>query len=308
MDNAALQALLVGYTGTFKDTLNPLVDNSMMALVSPFQYTQEGEVVHIYGPAGAAEDWPEGTNRPETDVMKYSFEVRNSRKGTSIKVNLNKLRTNSYETMEDAVKALAGSAAITPVTAIANELIANKTCWDGKRLFADDHVLLDELGAEIAGTEFSNQIYDPSSNSPNHYLFVPGSILFGTHPQADFALNSTSLQSEEAFLKEIIRIGYVWQPCIKSAFPYLIFRSNKPLTEDSLEELKSLANAVRGPSGFPLNNKPTHLLVPQSLEKTARDILQRPVVNGSTNLNNGSLQLIVSPYLPDSFRADPSLS
>lgn len=304
MDNAALNALLVGYNGTFKDTLAPKIDTSLMELVSEFTFDNDGTLIHVFGPTGAALPWGAGADRPQGTVVKYSFEARGERYALSLPVDVHELVRNEYEVLDDYVSRLGDSAAISPTTLIATELISNKTGWDGKRLFANNHSLMTVDGAVIPGTTFSNQIYDPDSDAPWFYLFKKGSIAFGKNPNADFKVE---FGYDDYYRKQILEVGYYWFPCVKSAFSHLIFRSNKPLTEDSLEELKSLANAVRGPSGMPMNNKPTHLLVPQGLEKPARDILERPVVDGSTNLNNGSLNLIVTPYLPDSFSADPAL-
>jgi phage major head subunit gpT-like protein len=78
-------------------------------------------------------------------------------------------------------------------------------------------------------------------------------------------------------------------------------QSNKmtgTLTSTTLNAMKRLFTGRRDASGNLLNTRMTHLVVPPTLEMTARAILQpATLANGATNLDQGVVQLIVEPEL-----------
>lgn len=54
---------------------------------------------------------------------------------------------------------------------------------------------------------------------------------------------------------------------------------------------------LKADGGAFVNVRPTTLVVPPSLEKAALDICKADVINGTTNVLKGRLDVMVSPYI-----------
>jgi phage major head subunit gpT-like protein len=82
-----------------------------------------------------------------------------------------------------------------------------------------------------------------------------------------------------------------------------MYADGDALTADELESAISGLNALNAPNGKPGMFRATHLIVPTSLEWTARRLLESAVLQGTglvsatDNILKGSLQLIVSKHL-----------
>lgn len=78
----------------------------------------------------------------------------------------------------------------------------------------------------------------------------------------------------------------------------LAFASKQPLNADNYSAARAAMMAFKGDSGKPLGVVPTHLVVPPSLERAGRQLLNATVNEvGATNEWAASAKLVVSPYL-----------
>lgn len=76
--------------------------------------------------------------------------------------------------------------------------------------------------------------------------------------------------------------------------------SNKgaaPLSGDAYEAAYAAMQAVKDDAGKPLGVRPTHLVVPPQLRGMAKRILEADLLEGETNVNKGSADLLVLPEL-----------
>lgn len=74
-------------------------------------------------------------------------------------------------------------------------------------------------------------------------------------------------------------------------------RSNKKLSEESYMEARSAIMSIAGDKGQSLNLVPDLLVVPPTLEKKAKLIVEADQINGTTNVLKGTAKLHVEPIL-----------
>ncbi|WP_066718671.1 MULTISPECIES: Mu-like prophage major head subunit gpT family protein [Hyphomicrobiales] len=86
-----------------------------------------------------------------------------------------------------------------------------------------------------------------------------------------------------------VNVGFgLWQ---------LAYASNAPLLFDEFDLARQAMTGLRGDKNHLLGVKPTHILVPPSLEMDARNLLKNTLAGGEANVLAGLVDIIVSPYL-----------
>jgi phage major head subunit gpT-like protein len=74
--------------------------------------------------------------------------------------------------------------------------------------------------------------------------------------------------------------------------------SRQELDTDGYEAARTAMQELRGDTGRPLGVRPTHLVVPPSLEKRALELLNaQQNAAGASNVWSGTAKLIVSQHL-----------
>lgn len=172
----------------------------------------------------------------------------------------------------------------------------NEKClYDGKDLFADDHL---RKADDTAGPKFANQI--TTGSGAYWYLLRPENhpVLFGIRNGEGYTFGTLSPDAETGFMKEQIVFGVRTRVVAAGGMPQFAFRSNEPLTAASLEKAVAAMESVVGPEGQPINNSPTILVVPRSLRAAATRLIKGDRNDkGGYNEWFGSMDLLVSPYL-----------
>ena len=107
---------------------------------------------------------------------------------------------------------------------------------------------------------------DPTNNA---YVFLRDEFLFGTRARVNVGLG-------------------LWQ---------LALGSKAALNVGNFEAARVAMQGFRGDKGHLLGVNPTHLVVPPSLEKAAREMLKANLANGESNIWHNAVELIITPYI-----------
>lgn len=169
-------------------------------------------------------------------------------------------------------------------------------CFDGKPFFSDAHpasgiptdVRAEALSNVQEGTDPAWYLLDlsravkpmiwqervkydlQSITDPNNYsVAMTDKFMFGIRARVNAGLG-------------------LWQ---------LAFASKAPLTPETYAAARAAMMAFTGDSGQLLGVMPTHLIVPPTLETEGRSLLTAATVDSTSNVWNGSAELIVTPYL-----------
>ena len=76
-------------------------------------------------------------------------------------------------------------------------------------------------------------------------------------------------------------------------------KTDKKLSAESFQAARQAMMSLKNEKGQPLNLVPNILLVPPSLEKDARMILEAELINGTSNINKGLAEVVVWAELAD---------
>lgn len=172
------------------------------------------------------------------------------------------------------------------------ELLKNghlRTCYDGQNFFDIDH--------PVAGASVSNFA---DGAGPFWYLLDVSRpvkpLVFQERSAFEFT-NLDKLDDPNVFMREEFLYGTRGRCNAGYGLWQLAYASRLPLTAENLQAARVAMQELKGDTGKTLNIRPGLLVVPPSLEGTAKTILNSETIQGSTNTMRNVAELMVSPYL-----------
>ena len=166
-------------------------------------------------------------------------------------------------------------------------------CYDGQYFFDTDHPSFDNTGASITVANV-----DSGGSGAYWYLFdttrVVKPIVFQKRKDYQF-VPLTAPDTENVFKRNQfvygtdarVNVGYgLWQ---------LAYASNQPLDSTHYGAARAAMMGIRLENGDVMDVSPNLLVVPPSLETSARTVLKAEIIANTTNIWQGSADLLVVP-------------
>jgi phage major head subunit gpT-like protein len=174
---------------------------------------------------------------------------------------------------------------------------ASTLCYDGQYFYDTDHPVLDANGVAQ-----SQSNYDDNSGSGTLWHLLDCSralkpIIFQERKKPNFVAK-TSETDDNVFDRAEYVYGVDSRCNVGVGFWQLAYGSRKTLDEAGLIAAYTAMCERKGDFGRPLGIKPTHLVVPPSLEVAARKLVNATTLaNGADNVLKGLVTVISSPWL-----------
>ncbi|HHW7450285.1 Mu-like prophage major head subunit gpT family protein [Pasteurella multocida subsp. multocida] len=200
---------------------------------------------------------------------------------------------------------LAGqSAAELPDDEVFGLLKKGKTtlCYDGQNFFDNDHPVYEKTDGTGSHTTQSNLTVGTDQDAPTFYILdtrLPIKPLIWqkrTAPEIEVKFDPS--KSEHVFMED----EYLWGVRARGAagfgFWQLIHRVEKTnLTAENVKKVIQNMEALKGDGGKVLNIRPNLILVPTALKYKAKELFETKVINGTSNILEGDLKVLVSPFI-----------
>lgn len=168
-------------------------------------------------------------------------------------------------------------------------------CYDGQNFFDTDH-----LGFDVAGEETSVSNFT-SGGGAAWYLMdcekpIKPLVYQERHP---FIFEQmTEGQNPHVFMNSEFMYGVRGRSNAGFGIWQLAHCSKATLDATSFTAARTAMSSIRKPSGKPMGIVPTHLVVPTTLEATARALINAELINGGeSNIWAKSVEVVVSPFL-----------
>ncbi len=181
--------------------------------------------------------------------------------------------------------------------------------YDGKAFFATDHIISD--GVSGTSTSFSNY---SSGASTSWYLFDTRMPVkpFIFQIRQNFQLTAMDqAQTDNVFRRHKYQYGVHARYNMAYALPQLAYKSTQTLNSTNYAAARAAMMSFTNADGDPLGVMPNLMVVPPTLEASAKELLQGDFVIGSlatggtadyvgggkTNIWKGTCELLVLPEL-----------
>lgn len=196
------------------------------------------------------------------------------------------------------------SAAELPDELVFPLLLKGKTtiCYDGQNFFDTDHPVFENVDGTGAQTAQSNLTVGTDASAKPFYILdttnVIKPLVYQERTKAEFETKFDPSKSDAVFMEDI----YVWGARARGnagfGFYQLAHRAEKTeLNAKNVMAILAQMKSLKGDGGKLLNIRPSVLLVPPSLEYTARQLCEAETINGTSNILKGVLTVMVSSHI-----------
>lgn len=226
------------------------------------------------------------------DLSGFHYEVLNKPFESTIEVDRDDIEDDQIGVYTPMIQGLAQSAKVHP-DILAFALLAagfSTKCFDGQYFFDSDH--------EVAGASVSNT---GGGSGTGWYLMDLSRpikpIILQVRKVPEFVAMDKP-DDENAFMRKKYRYGVDDRKNVGFGLWQLAYGSKQTLDTTAYAAARAAMMSFTNDEGTPLGIKPTHLVVPPTLESAGRTVLEAEKnANGSSNVWYHTAELVVVPWL-----------
>ena len=294
-------ATLTALNTAIKQTFQKGIDS-----VEP-EYTQIATVVPS-STASNTYDWlgefPEMREwigeRVLNDIKTHAYTVSNKLYESTIAVKRTDIEDDNLGTLTPLAQAHGRRASQHPDKLVFAALKAGheQMCYDGQNFFDTDHPVYPKHDGTGVATTVSNLDYDPVGADPSWYLLDTSNIIkpiiFQKRKEVELTA-MTKLDDESVFMLDLFRWGARARHNVGYGFWQMAYKSNKPLTAESLNAAIAHMQSQVADGGRELDINPSLLVVPPALRAKALELVKADkLANGQTNINKDVVDVLVT--------------
>lgn len=302
--DANLQALRTSFNASFQKGLTN----------APSQFSKIATTVtsssasNTYGWLGSMPDLQEWVGkRPMTDIKEYGYQIMNKTWADGVTVNRDQLEDDNLGMYSALLETMGQNASVFP-DKLVFPLLTNgfdSPCYDGQNFFDTDHPVYPNTDGTGDAVSVANVFMQSAdwAGSPFYLLDCSRPIkpLVYQERRKPALTSITSPTAEAVFTDNAVKYGCDLRSNAGYTFWQLAFAGLCDLTGDNLWTCWQAMRQITGDGDRRLAIRPTHLVVPPSLEKQATQLLTWDITagqNGTTgNEWKGKLELVVADYL-----------
>ncbi|WP_370429600.1 Mu-like prophage major head subunit gpT family protein [Actinobacillus pleuropneumoniae] len=300
-----VKALFVGFGKNFKDGLAK----------APSQYTEIATIVksttasNTYAWLGQMPGLTEWIgDRTLTAIQTHGYAIINKKWASGVEIQRTDIEDDNVGVYSPLIEELGRAAGEKADELVFGALTAGfKTaCYDGQYFFDTDH----PVGANVDGTnpKSVSNITDDSTGVTEadawYLLDCSRSLkpIIFQERKAPTPAQITETNDEKVFMKDVLTYGVDSRSNVGYGFWQMAHAVKGKLTAENLWKAIEAMRAVRGDGDKRLAIRPTHIVVPPSLEQAATKLLERELraedgVAVDNEFKRMNLKLIVGDYL-----------
>ena len=234
------------------------------------------------------------------DIKTHAYTVSNKLYESTIAVKRTDIEDDNLGTLTPLAQAHGRRASQHPDKLVFAALKAGhrQMCYDGQNFFDTDHPVYPKHDGTGVATTVSNLDYDPKGADPSWYLLDTSNIIkpiiFQKRKEVELTA-MTKLDDESVFMLDLFRWGARARHNVGYGFWQMAYKSNKPLTAESLNAAIAHMQSQVADGGRELDINPSLLVVPPALRAKALELVKADrLANGQTNINKDVVDVLVT--------------
>lgn len=181
----------------------------------------------------------------------------------------------------------------------------NTLCYDKQNFFDTDHPVYKTVDGKGEAKHVSNILVDTEYKGEPWFVLDNSRaikpVIFQQRKSPELVAMD-KVDDEQNFMRKLIRYGVDTRCEAGYSFWQLAYAGKAALNAENVWNVIQAMRGFKSDGGRPLAIRPTHLVVPPSMEKEATKLLERELTIDSeggtvTNEMKGRLELIVGDYL-----------
>lgn len=290
-----LAEVMTTASAKFADAMNARTSKAFEAIVTDDSSSSAGYSPFLLGGIGAGRKWV--GNRVYTKLRTYGVRFDFDKFEKTVEVESDELADNPAISGAKIGARLFESFELTDEKEALGVLKNNVAGFDLDPLFGV-HEYVAEDGVTVTGSYNNDIEADVGSESATWYLGSKYSVVrvkrVGEEPRVILKGGSPDT-SEYTFDTDNLAWGWRTRMLYRPGMPYYTVRSNKALTEETLQEALDLMATFINDANEGVSNAPTHIIVKRGTAAAvaAKKILNRALINGGEdNIYQGMLQIL----------------
>lgn len=286
-----LTILRTAFNAAFQEGFsNAPADHAILTLET--QSTTDTEEYPWLGEWPSLREWI--GERELKSLTEYGYRLRNQDFESSVEVHRNKIEDDQYGVYTPLFRSMGEAAATHACELVYRTLKAgfSEKCYDGQYFFDTDHPV---NGASVANTDTSAGSGEPWFLIDGRRMMKP--IIFQRRKDYMFTYMDT-MTDEEVFMRKVFRYGVDARVAAGYGMWQLAWGSKADLDAANYVTAKKAMQEIKNDQGRPMGIVPTHLVVPPSLEKAAKElIVVERLASGATNPWKDDVTILQTPWL-----------
>ena len=293
INRATLLSLYTGYSSAFQGAFDAAPSTyQRIAMVVPSTTAQEE-----YGWLGSLPRIREWIGaRVVQNVETYGYTIKNKPWELTWGVDRDKIEDDNIGLYTPIFAEIGRATGAFPDELVYGllKLAFTALCYDGQPLIHTDHPMLNAAGQVVSRSNSQGGSGTPWFLADTSRFVKP--IVFQQRRAFDF-VRMDAATDEVVFDRKEYRYGVDGRCNVGFGLWQLIYGSRQPLTLASYQAARETMMGLLGDYDRPLGIMPNLLVVPPSLDGTARQILNAEIIGSTTNIQRGTAELLTTPYL-----------
>ena len=300
INRANLDTLFASYNAAFRRGLIGMQASSQYMQIAMTVPSGTSEEVYPWlGKIPGMKEWI--GERVVENLRQHGFTIRNKDYEDTISVDRNQIEDDQYGVYSTMFEALGEAVAAHPDELVWPLLKAGFSthCYDGQYFFDTDHPVLDKDGGS---TSAKNVAASGTTDQPAWFLLdlrgMMKPIVFQTRKRADNIVRMDREEDENVFMRREFVYGVHCRDNVGFGLWQKSVGCRAALDDTNYTEAREILLGMKGDYGRPLGTRPTHLVVPPSLEKEGLELLNAErKSSGATNVYKGTAELVIVPWI-----------
>lgn len=234
-------------------------------------------------------------------IAEHGYALANRKFESTVEVTRDSIEDDQYGVYTPLMRGMGEAAAAHPCQLVYEALRAGfwSECYDGQYYFDSDHPRQGQSVSNVGGSPVRGQI---ESGAQRPWFLVCGDraikpILHQTRSPYEFQAMDR-VEDEHVFSHDAYRYGVRARGEAGYGLWQLAYGSVDALNVGTYETARVAIMESLGDEGRALGYRPTHLIVPPSLEHEALNLVNADrLANGASNVYRGTAKLVVTPWL-----------
>ncbi|HHR6503108.1 TPA: Mu-like prophage major head subunit gpT family protein [Providencia alcalifaciens] len=299
-----IQSLFTGWNGDFQNGLED-APSQFERIATTVPSTTKSNTYGWLGKFPGMREWI--GERVISDMASHGYQLVNRPFESTVGVDRDDIDDDNIGIYSPLFTEMGRAAGVQPDELCFGALTNGFTtlCYDKQNFFDTDHPVYKTVDGKGEATHVSNILVDAEyKGEPWFVLDCSRAIkpVIFQQRKAPELVAMDKVDDEQNFMRKLIRYGVDTRCEAGYSFWQLAYAGKAALNADNVWSVIQSMRSFKSDGGRPLAIRPTHLVVPPSMEKEATKLLEREITidsDGGTVSNEmkGRLELIVGDYL-----------
>ncbi|HEQ1857008.1 TPA: Mu-like prophage major head subunit gpT family protein [Providencia alcalifaciens] len=299
-----IQSLFTGWNGDFQNGLED-APSQFERIATTVPSTTKSNTYGWLGKFPGMREWI--GERVISDMASHGYQLVNRPFESTVGVDRDDIDDDNIGIYSPLFTEMGRAAGVQPDELCFGALTNGFTtlCYDKQNFFDTDHPVYKTVDGKGEATHVSNILVDAEyKGEPWFVLDCSRAIkpVIFQQRKAPELVAMDKVDDEQNFMRKLIRYGVDTRCEAGYSFWQLAYAGKAALNADNVWSVIQAMRSFKSDGGRPLAIRPTHLVVPPSMEKEATKLLERELTidsDGGTVSNEmkGRLELIVGDYL-----------